>query len=209
MITLGYLGPFYFHSRPIPWASLIQKLLPISSDWLQSSGWAQRRLSCIHPRTGGQACLSFGNSRRGLVFLLLFPSFMGTCSFLPWDRGLFFRAAKLRHCRALTGLPVHRSSPRCRHRTPHSVTFPFPNKDIDGLSEWNGDNLSMPYRSKNYFRTRLSSWYRLCALATDQVVSGSIPGATRFSQKWWVWNGVQASWVQLRSYLEEIVTAPV
>jgi hypothetical protein len=39
---------------------------------------------------------------------------------------------------------------------------------------------------------------------------GSIPGATRFSEKWLVWNGVHsASWVQLRSYLEEKVAAPV
>jgi hypothetical protein len=39
---------------------------------------------------------------------------------------------------------------------------------------------------------------------------GSIPGATRFSEKKWVWNGVHtASWVQLRSYLEEKVAAPV
>jgi hypothetical protein len=34
---------------------------------------------------------------------------------------------------------------------------------------------------------------------------GSIPGATRFSEKYWVWNGVHsASCVQLRSYLEKI-----
>jgi hypothetical protein len=33
---------------------------------------------------------------------------------------------------------------------------------------------------------------------------GSIPCDTRFSEKWWVWNGVHsASWVQLRSYLGE------
>jgi hypothetical protein len=39
---------------------------------------------------------------------------------------------------------------------------------------------------------------------------GSIPGASKFSEKQWVWNGVHlASWVQLRSYLEEIVAAPV
>jgi hypothetical protein len=39
---------------------------------------------------------------------------------------------------------------------------------------------------------------------------GSIPGATRFSKKWWAWNGVHsASWVQLRSYLEEKVAAQV
>jgi hypothetical protein len=38
----------------------------------------------------------------------------------------------------------------------------------------------------------------------------SIPGATRFSEKYWVWNGVHsASWVQLRSYLKEKVAAPV
>jgi hypothetical protein len=39
---------------------------------------------------------------------------------------------------------------------------------------------------------------------------GSIHGATRFSEKQWVWNAVHsASWIQLRSYLEEIVTAPI
>jgi hypothetical protein len=48
---------------------------------------------------------------------------------------------------------------------------------------------------------------RLC----DLVVRGpgSIPGTTRFSEKYWVWNVVHsASWVQLRSYLEEKVAAP-
>jgi hypothetical protein len=41
-------------------------------------------------------------------------------------------------------------------------------------------------------------------------VLGSIPGASRFSEKQWVWNGVHsASWGQLRSCLEEIVAAPV
>jgi hypothetical protein len=39
---------------------------------------------------------------------------------------------------------------------------------------------------------------------------GSIPGDTRFSGKWWVWNGVHSAlWVQLRSYLEEKVAALV
>jgi hypothetical protein len=39
---------------------------------------------------------------------------------------------------------------------------------------------------------------------------GSIPGATRFYEKKWVWNGVHsASRVQLRSYLEEKLAAPV
>jgi hypothetical protein len=47
-------------------------------------------------------------------------------------------------------------------------------------------------------------------LAADPEVPGSIPGATRFSDKYRVWNGVHsASWVHLRSYLKEIKAAPV
>jgi hypothetical protein len=39
---------------------------------------------------------------------------------------------------------------------------------------------------------------------------GSIPDATRFSEKQWVCKGVHsASWVQLRSYLEKDAAAPV
>jgi hypothetical protein len=39
---------------------------------------------------------------------------------------------------------------------------------------------------------------------------GSIPNATRFYEKWWVWNRVHsASLVQMRSYLEEKVVDPV
>jgi hypothetical protein len=46
-------------------------------------------------------------------------------------------------------------------------------------------------------------------MATYPEVLGSIPGAYRYSEKQWVWNGVHsASWGQLRSYLEEIVAAP-
>jgi hypothetical protein len=40
--------------------------------------------------------------------------------------------------------------------------------------------------------------------------SGSIPGAITFFEKLWVWKGVHsASWVHLRSYLEENVAAMV
>jgi hypothetical protein len=47
-------------------------------------------------------------------------------------------------------------------------------------------------------------------LATDPEVPGSIPSSTRYSEKSWVWTGVRsASCVLLRSYLEEIVAAPV
>jgi hypothetical protein len=47
-------------------------------------------------------------------------------------------------------------------------------------------------------------------LATDPEVLGSIPGASGFSEQQWVWNGVHSAlWGQLRSYLEEIVAAPV
>jgi hypothetical protein len=41
-------------------------------------------------------------------------------------------------------------------------------------------------------------------------ILGSIPGASRFSEKQQFWNGVHStSWGQLRSYLEERVAAPV
>jgi hypothetical protein len=56
---------------------------------------------------------------------------------------------------------------------------------------------------------------RLCGLMVKvpgyrSRCPGSIPGATRFSEKQWVWNGVHLdSWVQLRSYVEEKVATPV
>jgi hypothetical protein len=56
---------------------------------------------------------------------------------------------------------------------------------------------------------------RLCGLVVRvfgyrSTGPGSIPGATRFSEKQWVWNEVHsASLVQLRSYFEEKLAAPV
>jgi hypothetical protein len=56
---------------------------------------------------------------------------------------------------------------------------------------------------------------RLCGLVVRipgyrSTGPGSIPGATRFPGKKWVWNGVHsASWVQLRGYLKENVVASV
>jgi hypothetical protein len=39
---------------------------------------------------------------------------------------------------------------------------------------------------------------------------GSIPGPTRLSEKYWVWNGTHsASWVQLKSYFVEKVAVPL
>jgi hypothetical protein len=35
--------------------------------------------------------------------------------------------------------------------------------------------------------------YRSEFLATDPEVSGSIPGATKFSEKYWVWNVVHSA----------------
>jgi hypothetical protein len=56
-----------------------------------------------------------------------------------------------------------------------------------------------------YYLTNVSLYNcsdRLCGLVVRGP--GSIPGATRSSDKYYVWNGVHlASWVQLRSYLEE------
>jgi hypothetical protein len=58
-------------------------------------------------------------------------------------------------------------------------------------------------------------WVHLCGLVVRvpdyrSRGPGSISGATRFSEKKWVWIGVHsASWVQLRSCLIEKVAAPV
>jgi hypothetical protein len=62
--------------------------------------------------------------------------------------------------------------------------------------------------NKTLFCASVVWWSEL--LATDPEVPGLIPGASSFSEKQWVWNGVHsASWGQLRSYLGEIVAAPV
>jgi O6-methylguanine-DNA--protein-cysteine methyltransferase len=47
-------------------------------------------------------------------------------------------------------------------------------------------------------------------LAADPEVPGSIPGTARLSEQHWVWNEVESvSRGQLRSYMEEIIAAPV
>jgi hypothetical protein len=70
---------------------------------------------------------------------------------------------------------------------------------------------------------RIPHFYTTCKFTTDRLCGlvvrvpgyrsrgqGLIPGATRFSEKQWVWNGVHSvSWVQLRSYLKEKVASPV
>jgi hypothetical protein len=47
-------------------------------------------------------------------------------------------------------------------------------------------------------------------LAANPEVSGSIPGATKFSGKKWVWNGVNSAFVRINEeLLERKVAAPV
>jgi hypothetical protein len=47
-------------------------------------------------------------------------------------------------------------------------------------------------------------------LATGPEVPGTIPGATRFSEKQWVWNGVHSALVRINDELRERkVAAPV
>jgi hypothetical protein len=63
------------------------------------------------------------------------------------------------------------------------------------------------------FQCCINYFGRLCGLVIrvsgyKSRGPGSIPGATTFSEKQWVLNGIHlASWVQLRSYLEEKVAA--
>jgi hypothetical protein len=82
----------------------------------------------------------------------------------------------------------------------------------------NVHNVGLHFLDKIYASVNLTSWVltdRLCGLVVRvpgyrSRGRGSIPGATRLSEKWWVWNRVHsASWVQLRSYLKEEVAAPV
>jgi hypothetical protein len=73
------------------------------------------------------------------------------------------------------------------------------------------------FRGSVYFKHIRESWLmseRVCGLVVRVPGyryrnPGSIPGATRFSENQWVWNGHSASWVQLRIYLKENVAAPV
>jgi hypothetical protein len=46
-------------------------------------------------------------------------------------------------------------------------------------------------------------------LAANPYVPGSIPGATRFSEYQWVWNGVRSAFVRINEPLERKVATPV
>jgi hypothetical protein len=64
--------------------------------------------------------------------------------------------------------------------------------------------------SNHNSNSRTAASYFQEFLATDAEVLGSISGASRFSEKQRIWNGVHpALWRQLRSYLKEKVAAPV
>jgi hypothetical protein len=77
-----------------------------------------------------------------------------------------------------------------------------------------------PVHTTPYFLSKINYYYhfyydRLCGLVTRvsgyrSRGPGSIPGATRLSEKQWVWTGIHpASWIQLRSSLKKKVAAPV
>jgi hypothetical protein len=46
--------------------------------------------------------------------------------------------------------------------------------------------------NETYFQDASVAWWSEF-LATDPEVPDSIPGATRFSEKQWVWNGVHSA----------------
>jgi hypothetical protein len=53
-------------------------------------------------------------------------------------------------------------------------------------------------------------FYRSDFLTDDTKVPGSIPGATRFNEEQWVWNGVHSALVRINEeLLETKVAAPV
>jgi hypothetical protein len=49
------------------------------------------------------------------------------------------------------------------------------------------------YSSPNIIRMIKSKVYWSEFLSTDLEVPGSIPSATRFSEKYWIWNGVHSA----------------
>jgi hypothetical protein len=94
-------------------------------------------------------------------------------------------------------------------------SYDYLSAEVPSLLGKNAHNLSTMTRQQLLLIRNQTVYTELCGLV-DRVPGyrsrcpGSIPGATRLSEKYWVWNGVHsASRVLLRSYLEEKVTAPV
>jgi hypothetical protein len=72
------------------------------------------------------------------------------------------------------------------------------------MDPWHQDGLA------DWLSVVMWLWLWLDCLCGLVVWVPSIPRVTRFSEKWWIGNGVHsASWVQLRSYLEENIVVPV
>jgi hypothetical protein len=82
---------------------------------------------------------------------------------------------------------------------------------LDGAQNiWNNAKINTFIWWGSCLRTRPPTWSSGQFLATDPEVPDLIPGASRFSEKQRVWNGVHsASWGQQRSYLQEKVATPV
>jgi hypothetical protein len=103
--------------------------------------------------------------------------------------------------------------------------FPFTYTSVQSSEVWQKKLIKQHKQaeSKNFYHTfytehiklknqRLSKRNHVCSLVVRVPGQRSRfdSGATRFSEKLWVWNGVHsASWVQLRSYLKEKVAARV
>jgi hypothetical protein len=100
--------------------------------------------------------------------------------------------------------------------TEHTQTS-MPNWDSNPRSQcWSGRKQFVPQTAPPPRSASGLIWNAVNELSVIRVPGyisigpGSIPGATRIFEKWWVWNGVHsASWVQLRSYFEEIIAAPL
>jgi hypothetical protein len=155
----------YVYYRPIPWASLIRKLTPICSDVVVE--WTGALMTELHsstdrrrsPTRNEEFSFCYCRCRREA-----FSSIMGRYSSLRWDGGPFFRAAKLRHCGAQTGLPVDQNLTSLKtlkqvklqantdsfQPATFSIKFSFRNRDW--LTEWAEGRLSMYYWSRKLFR---------------------------------------------------------
>jgi hypothetical protein len=129
-------------------------------------------------------------------------SIRGQCVDYVWKCRCHVRAGISRYVFECNGVPVIDAFARVAFRVGHRMQ--------NACSWWRGQTNKLRGLSPraNYTNSKCGLVVRVPGYRSSGP--GLIPGATRFSEKWWVWNGVHsASWVQLRSYLKEKVVDPV
>jgi hypothetical protein len=132
----------------------------------------------------------------------------------------FAPSGSFRYCQASCNMTVNGSTDRCYFAMIQEPSLRYTSRNANGTR--------MTFNSFSFLVSDLKSKITLtvlyiltlifdclCGLVVRVPGYGSrglgwMPGATRFSDKWWIWNGAYSVlWVQLRSYLKEKVGVPV